>query len=251
MKPFLSIALLVLLFSCSSDRPKGKTAAEILFKEAQSFIDNKRYILATEKLNQLRSQYPYSFYSTQAELLQADILFLQENYVEAAAAYILFRDFHPRYKRLAYVVWKIAESFQSQIPSTIDRDLSPAKEAIKYYKEVAQRYPRSEYAKNAEENIGKAKGMLNEKEKYIADFYFKTEEYSAARYRYLSIIKNISDGTLQDHSKKRVVKASLLLEDFKGCLKYGDDYLRTISDTSKEEIENTISQCKQSLNNKE
>ncbi len=246
MRFVLSIVLIV-LYSCSSSKPQGKTAAEVLYKEAQVFIEAKRYILATEKLNQLRSQYPYSFYATHAELLQADILFLQENYVEAAAAYILFRDFHPRYKRLPYVVWKIAESFYKQIPDTIDRDLSPAKEAIKYFKEVVRRYPRSTYAETADEKVAEATNMLNQKERYIADFYFKTKEYSSARYRYLSIIKNISDGELQDHSKVRVVRSSQLLGEFEKCLEYGKNYLSTISDSSKRLMEIYMGKCKARL----
>lgn len=243
MKFILSIALALTFISCASKKPQGKTAAEVLYKEAQEFIEAKRYILATEKLNQLRSQYPYSFYSTHAELLQADILFLQENFVEAAAAYILFRDFHPRYKRLPYVVWKIAESFYQQIPDTIDRDLSPAREAIKYYKEVVRRYPRSNYATTAEEKISRSINMLHQKEKYIADFYFKTSEFAAARYRYLSIIKNISDRELQDHSKNRVVKSTQMLGEFDKCFEYADKYRKTISKSAIPALEATLELC--------
>lgn len=102
----------------------GSTKAEILFKEAKDLISKSRYIQATEKLNSIRSQYPYSYYATHAELLQADILFSQENYAEAASAYILFRDFHPKYNELGYVIFRISESFYRQLPTTFDRDLS-------------------------------------------------------------------------------------------------------------------------------
>jgi outer membrane protein assembly factor BamD len=94
---FLLIATVVVTASCASKRPQGTTEAEVLFKEAKDLISKSRYIQASEKLNSLRSQYPYSFYATHAELLQADILFAQENYAESAAAYILFRDFHPKH----------------------------------------------------------------------------------------------------------------------------------------------------------
>ena len=124
-----SLLLVFVLASCSTVRPKGKTEAEVLFLEAKFLIEDGRYLMATEKLNSIRSQFPYSYYATHAELLQADILFEQDNYVEAAAAYILFKDFHPRHKKMAYVVWRIAESFNNQRPPTYDRDLSPLYEA--------------------------------------------------------------------------------------------------------------------------
>ena len=130
MKIF-SLILLFIFVSCSTDKPEGKTEAEILYKEAQELMEAERFILATEKLNQIKTQHPYSFYATPAELLQADVLFLQENYIEAAAAYLLFRDFHPRHEKIAYVVFRIAESYYKQITDTIDRDREPALVSIR------------------------------------------------------------------------------------------------------------------------
>ena len=89
-------------------------------------MEDGRYLLATEKLNQLKNQYPYSFYATPSELMLADILYKQENYVEAAASYLLFKEFHPKHEKIAYVIYKIAESYYEQIPETYDRDLQPA-----------------------------------------------------------------------------------------------------------------------------
>ena len=149
------LSLIILLSSCATERPTGKTEAEILFKEAKELVDDGHYLMASEKLNTIRSQYPYSFFATGAELLQADILFDQESYVESAAAYILFRDFHPRYKKIDYVVGRIAESYFRQLPSLHDRDLSATSDAIKYYEELLFKYPNSEYAKNGQERIKK------------------------------------------------------------------------------------------------
>ncbi len=171
----------------------GSTEAEILFKEAKDLISKSRYIQATEKLNSIRSQYPYSYYATHAELLQADILFSQENYAEAASAYILFRDFHPKYNELGYVIFRISESFYRQLPTTFDRDLSAGVESIKYYNELIQNYPNTEYVKDAQARIDQIEDMLEKKEIYIADFYFKTKDYDAAKTRYESVLKTLKN----------------------------------------------------------
>jgi outer membrane protein assembly factor BamD len=186
---FLSLSLV----ACATKRPSGSTEAEVLFKEAKDLISKSRYIQATEKLNSLRSQYPYSFYATHAELLQADILFAQENYAEAASAYILFRDFHPKYTELGYVIFRISESFYRQLPATFDRDLSAGVEAIKYFNELIQSYPSTEYVKDAQKRINQIEDMLEKKEIYIADFYFRTKDYSAAKARYETILKNLKN----------------------------------------------------------
>lgn len=193
MKIFLVVLLTIFVTSCATKRPEGATEAEILYKEAKDFYSKSRYIQATEKLNQIRSQYPYSFYATPAELLQADVLFAQENYAEAASAYILFKDFHPKYTELGYVLFRISESYYQQLPATFDRDLSVGVEAVKYYNELLQNYPNTDYVKDARARIDQIEGMISKKEIYIADFYLKTKDYLAAKNRYEEILKNIKD----------------------------------------------------------
>ncbi len=190
---FFILSFSLIIISCATKRPPGATEAEVLFKEAKELISKSRYIQATEKLNSIRSQYPYSFYATHAELLQADILFAQENYAEAASAYILFRDFHPKYNELGYVIFRISESFYRQLPSTFDRDLTAGIEAVKYYNELIQNYPSTEYVKDAQSRIDQIDDMLEKKEIYIADFYFRTKDFEAAKARYEDILKTLKN----------------------------------------------------------
>ena len=49
----IAIAASCLMLSCAQEQIQGKTEAEILYKEAQDFIKDGRYILANEKLNLL------------------------------------------------------------------------------------------------------------------------------------------------------------------------------------------------------
>lgn len=247
MKNIISLLIVILVISCSSDKPKGKSEAEILYKEAEELMEAERYILATEKLNLIKTQHPYSFYATPAELLQADVLFLQENYVEAAAAYLLFRDFHPRHEKISYVVFKIAESYYKQIPDTIDRDLEPAIESIKYYEEILQKYSDTSFRPTAEKRILKAKVMLRQKDQYIADFYFKTKEYSAARYWYLDMLENHKDPKVRSHAMERTVLATLNLKEWQPCLDYAEKFYQEVDKEAKKEINLAKDKCKTKL----
>ena len=233
----------VFTLSCSTRPEKGKTPAEVLYREGQALVKDTRYLMAIEKLNLLHSRYPYSFYATRAKLMLADIYFLQENYVQAASAYISFRDLHPKHKRVAYIIYRIAESFFQQVPSTHDRDLSSAQESIKYYREVVQTYSQSEYAKLARKRIILAQTMLNKKEKYIADFYFKTEAYSAAKYRYKQIIKEIKDQKIRIHAMKRVVESSYYLREYKKCTFYINKYFHKLNETSQQQLQKIKNNC--------
>lgn len=240
---YFALLVLILIASCSSDKPSGKTEAEILYKEAQELMEAERFILATEKLNQIKTQHPYSFYATPAELLQADVLFKQENYIEAAAAFLLFRDFHPRHEKIPYVVYMIAESYYKQIPDTIDRDLEPALESLKYYDEILHKYPDSSYVKDSENRIMKAKKMLREKDMYIADFYFKTKEYSAARYWYLDILENHQDEKTRGHAMLRTILATSQLKEWDPCLEYIEKFYQLVDKEAQKEIKSVKNQC--------
>ncbi|MGE3609622.1 MAG: outer membrane protein assembly factor BamD [Bacteriovoracaceae bacterium] len=239
--------LLLLVIACSSDKPKGKSEAEMLYKEAEELIEAERFILATEKLNLIKTQHPYSFWATPAELLQADVLFKQENYIEAAAAYLLFRDFHPKHEKIAYVVYKIGESYFKQIPDTIDRDLEPAVESIKYFDEVIQKYPDTSYKQDAEKKIAEAKGMLREKDQYIADFYFKTKEYGAARYWYLDMIQNHEDEKTRKHAMARTIMATYHLKEWQPCLDYIEKYYQEVDKKLHKEIKSMKNECEKKL----
>ena len=248
MKYFsLILFLFVVLSNCSSDKKDGRTEAERLYKEAQELMEAKRFILATEKLNLIKTQHPYSFYATPAELMQADILYEQENYIESAAAFLLFRDFHPKHEKIPYVVYKIAESYYKQIPDTIDRDLEPAIEAIKYYTEVIQKYPDSSYRRDADKRIKSSSKMLREKDEYIADFYFKTKEYSAARYWYLDILENHKDEKSRTHAMLRTILASAALKEWQPCLDYVEKFYNSVDKEAQKEIKSTKDICSKEL----
>ena len=239
----LLFLLLTIFTSCSTPRPKGKTEAEVLYQEAQTLIENGRFILATEKLNRIRSKYPYSYYATFAELLSADVLFKQENYAEAAAAYIVFKDFHPKHKKADYVLWMIGESFYNQMPDTYDRDLSSGFEAIKYYKELKRIHKESDYAKKADEKIAKCEEMIRLKEKYIADFYFKTEVFDAARFRYENIIEEFQEPAIRSHAIIRSIEASKELQDPDYCRKNKEVYAQLLMKDRVEDFNEAVTEC--------
>lgn len=250
MRLFVLLNVIVwcfLLAACSSQRPQGKTEAEVLYKEAEQLVEKDRYLLATEKLNLIRSQYPYSYYATHAELLSADILFKQESYVEAAAAYIMFKDFHPKHQKMAYVYFRIAESFYNQLPATFDRDLSSGVEAIKYYEYLKNNFSKSKYSKDADKKIRRIGKMQEDKEQYIADFYYKTKDYDAAVYRYKSILNQFSQPVLRKHSMERIVLASYHQENFSDCKRYANNFARYLKAEQKSRVISLGQKCQDKL----
>lgn len=234
----------LLLLSCATSKPKvGKTKAETLYLEAKELVEDDRFILATEKLNQIRGKFPYSYFATHAELMQADILFSQESYIESAAAYLIFKDFHPKHKEIPFVLFRTAESFYNQLPSTFDRDLSACGDAIRYYQDIIRLYPTTKYAKGSNKKIAKCRSMVLKRNLYIADFYFKTKVYDAARYRFLTILEKFQDKKTQEYSKQKIIEASLNLKEIDQCKKYYNLYFPSVSKSAQKNLSKFKNKC--------
>jgi outer membrane protein assembly factor BamD len=239
------ILAVIMLVGCASDGPDGKTEAEVLYKEAQELVESERYILATEKLQQIKTQHPYSYYATPAELLLAEVQFKQESYPEAAASFLLFRDFHPKHERIAYVVYMIGESYFKQLPDTIDRDLSPGYEALKFFDELLAKFPKAAEAEEAKKRIEDVNKKLREKDQYIADFYFKTEAWEAARYWYIDILTNHArEKDLREHAMVRTVASSCQMKKWEECLLYAEKFATLVDKKNADEIRSWEKNCR-------
>ena len=231
------LVLMALVSACSSSKPKGKSQAEVLYKEAKELMDADRYILATEKLNLIKTQHPYSFYATPAELMLAEVQFKQENYVESAASFLLFRDFHPKHEQIPHVIFMIGESYYKQLPVTIDRDLDSGSEALKFYEELIARYPDNPEAVKARGRINKITGMLRTKDYYVANFYFKTGVWQASRWWYQDILERYKTGDETPHlAMTRMVITSAKMKKWDECVVLADKFRPLVDKQSKREI---------------
>ena len=247
MKNLITLIIILCVCSCATKKTVGKTAAEKLYNDAKILKKSGRFLLALEKINTIRSQYPYSYFATPAELLQADILFEQENYTEAAAAYILFRDFHPKHKEIEYVLYRIGDSFYRQLPSTFDRDLAATSDVIRYSNELVRRYPKSEYVEKAMENIKKCQQMRRDKDQYIADFYFKTHVFDSAGSRYLDILNTYGDDSkLRKHAILRLVESSKKQGKFADCVSHSKKFSDELESSAQSRVESMALQCQAS-----
>ena len=188
-KTYLLALLCLALGACASESIKSVDSAEGAFREGERLEKNERYDEALAQFNSVRNKHPYSSFAIESKLRIADIHFKRENFIEAENAYKLFKEFHPKHEKIDYVTYQLGMSYFKQLPSTIDRDLSLADNAILYFDEVINSYPDSPYAAKAKEHRRKSLQMLAEKEFYIADFYFIRKKYDSALGRFEALLK--------------------------------------------------------------
>ncbi len=201
-----------LIFSCASDEKKADTP-EAAFKIAKEFEDAERYLVAIQRYTEVKNKFPYSSYATEAELAIAEVHFKSEDYPEAQITYQNFKELHPKHPKIDYVIFKIGMSYFNQLPETIDRDIALANDAIYSFNELLKKYPNSPSIAEAKEYRQKAFVMLNQKELYVADFYFKQQQYDSATLRYIGSYKRFPDFGLQPRSLAGVIRSSAKLKD--------------------------------------
>ena len=78
-----------------------------------------------------------------------------------------------------------------------------AKEAILAYRKLIQRFPGTDYAKKSNEKILIPLILLKKREEYVADFYYKTKKYHAAKYRYKGIIEKTQNTKRKKESSEK------------------------------------------------
>jgi outer membrane protein assembly factor BamD len=191
MKRILLLSLF--LFSCSSLDKIDTSTPEGAFKMAEKYEEVERFEEAITRYNEVRTKFPYSKYSVEAQLRIADIQYKRQYYLEAATAYQIFREFYPKHPKTEFIIYRVGMSYFQQLPTTVDRDLAASAEALSAFNEYLERFPGGDHAPEIKEKKADTINKLIDKELYIANYYYKQEQYLSALGRYQDISEKYSD----------------------------------------------------------
>jgi outer membrane protein assembly factor BamD len=183
-------------------KPPDDTAIE-LYEAGMDAMDDKDYGDAQDYFSRLKDRFPFSPYSLKAELALGDAYFLDKEYTLALDSYKEFEALHPTHEDIPYVLYQIGTSNYHMFES-IDRRQENIKEGLEYFYRLQQTYPNSKYAEAARDLISKSRRILAEHEVFVADFFWRSEQYGPAWKRYQYVVENFSDiSDLRDYSRKR------------------------------------------------
>ena len=191
MKSLISCALLVMLLSaCSSDEVayQERPVEEIYNKAMDRLLDGDAELAALD-FDEVERQHPYSVWARKSQLMAAYSQYLVNNYDEAIFTAQRFLQLHPGNRDAPYAYYLIAISYYEQI-ADIGRDQKITSTALGALREVVDRFPASEYARDARLKIDLANDHLAGKEMEIARYYHDRDFYGAAINRFLLVVEN-------------------------------------------------------------
>jgi outer membrane protein assembly factor BamD len=169
-------------------KPPQDTALELL-QAGNMAMEEKDYDQAISYYTRLKDQYPFSPYTSQAELRLADAYFQDKRYAAAENAYKEFESLHPGHDDIAYVLFRIGLSNFNQFKS-IDLPQDNVTEAMQYFQRVVEAYPSAPITEKASEYVRKCLRFQAEHEIFVADFYWRTERYLSAWKRYEYVLEH-------------------------------------------------------------
>jgi len=210
MRRILAPVLLVMLFALpgciwidSFFLPPPEDTAQELYEAGVDAMADKDYGDAQEYFTKLKDRFPFSPFALKGELALGDAYFLDEEYLLSLEAYKEFEALHPSNENIPYVLYQIGNANLNMFKS-IDRRQENIKEGLEYLYRLVETYPQSQYAEAAKELITKSRRILAEHEVFMADFFWRTEQYGPAWHRYQYVVENFSDiQDLRDYAIRR------------------------------------------------
>ncbi len=204
----------VLMTGCASDDQMTaqyvERPIELIYSDAWKQIDRENWLQAGRQFDEVERQHPYSVWARRAILMSAYCYYEGNRYTEAIDAATRFIQLHPGNKDVPYAYYLKAVSLYEQI-GNVDRDQGKTDEALTALQDLIQRFPDTEYARDARLKVDLARDHLAGREMMIGRFYLKQGEYLAAINRFRVVIDKYQTTTHAPEALERLTEAYLSL----------------------------------------
>lgn len=207
-----ALATLALVAACSSDEEPEyvERPVEELYNEALDHLEAGNYEQAILSFEEVDRQHPYSVWATKAQLMTSYAHYLADKYDEAIIALDRFIDLHPGNRDIGYAYYLRAVSYYEQIVD-VQRDQRITQLALDSLQQVVQRFPNSEYARDAALKIDLTQDHLAGKEMSIGRYYLERNEHFASINRFKTVIEEFQTTTHVPEALHRLVESYLAL----------------------------------------
>ncbi len=171
-------------------------------------MQNGDYGKAVSDFDALQETYPYSTWSTHAELLGAYSQYKQMDYQDAISSLNRYIQLYPENSEVAYAYYLKALCYFEQIGG-VQRDQTVTYETIQALKDVITHFPDSAYAHDARIKLRLAYNRLAGHDMSIGRYYEKQHLYAAAIGRFQDVATRYQTTTYAPEALERIVEVYL------------------------------------------
>lgn len=200
------------LAACSGDEKEVYQARPVdeIYNDALNKLQAGNPAEAALGFEEVERQHPYSSWARKSQVMASYAYYLANKYDDAVLAGERFLQLHPGNEDAPYVFYLIGISYYEQI-TDVGRDQRITELALKSLGEVVERYPNSEYARDARLKIDLTRDHLAGKEMEIGRYYQSRANYAAAINRFRFVIENFQTTTHVPEALHRLTESYLAL----------------------------------------
>ena len=206
-KLVLLSVLMVMLAGCAGTNDTVVTDLPLsdIYAKAYAEFDDENYEEAAAEFLKAEAQYPSSPYAADALVMAAYSQYLDGDFAGALLATDRFMRFHPGHADVPYVMYLRGMCYYRQV-SDVRREPGMSAYALQQFQTLVKRFPRSPYAKNAENKIIILKNYIAGKVMYSARNDMKKENWTSAINRLQSVVTDAQETVMTAEAMYRLTE---------------------------------------------
>ena len=202
----------LMLSACSGISDDKKDAdyverpVEQIYADAWKQINNHDWENAAKQFDEVERQHPYSIWARRAMLMSAFCYYQANKYTDATNTADQYISLHPGSKEVAYAFYLKAMSLYEQIVD-VGRDQTVTEQALTALQDVVQRFPNTEYARDASLKIDLTLDHLAGKEMEVGRYYLTRRDYIGAINRFKIVVQRYQKTSQIAEALERLTEA--------------------------------------------
>ena len=165
---------------------------------------------AADTFNEIERLYPFSQLAKRAIIMSAFASYQAGDYSAARSSAQRYLDLYPADTDAAYAQHLIAMTWYDNIVD-VGRDQTSTRRALTALRDVVNRYPDTDYARDAQLKIDLTLDHLAGKEMTVGRYYLKRGNYAAAINRFQRVVDDYPTTSQVPEALHRLVEANLAL----------------------------------------
>lgn len=207
-----TIAVFALLSCRSQELIRPGDSLEVAFNKAKSQYDDENWSSAASAFETVVSIGRGTDLGQQAQYLLAESYFNNRRYLLAASEYDRYASFYPRSERREDVDFKAALCYYNLSPR-YRLDQSYTRQALDRFRLFNSRYPNSELVINSSQYITELRNKLARKQYEAAEFYKRTSRFNAAIVYYDLVLDSYPESEWAEQALVDKIEAYILYAD--------------------------------------
>jgi len=216
---YISISLIFLfIISCSKNVPEKKITVEKemqlqmieAYNEGLKELERGDVLFAAKKFNEAEILFPQSDYAPRAALMAAYSYYTQDYYGDAIAELERFIRVYPNHPRNDYAEYLLGLCFYEQIVDE-KKDLQSITDAKIAFQNLIKKYPKTDFAIDANYKLDLINDILAAKEIYIGRYYMEKKKWIPAINRFRLIVDEYDTTIYVEEALYRLVEIHYII----------------------------------------